>query len=105
MLRETSIIDYTKDGGWKIENDLSWTGIEMKPGLKKVKLSHCSMGSVAKKDFEEKISFLFSNFLSWFCRSFFSAALSCFIIWHLPLQCITGLALFSQFRANEEMLI
>jgi hypothetical protein len=63
------------------------------------------VGAVPKNDFIEKmISFLFSDFLSGFSLSFFASCCSFFIIWHLPLQCIIGLALFSQFLAYFEVL-
>jgi len=62
-------------------------------------------GTEAKKDFVERmISFLFSDFLSGFSWSFFASCCSFFNIWHLPLQCIIGLALFSQFLAYFEVL-
>ena len=56
--------------------------------------------SVAKKDFEERaISFLLSAFLSGLSWSFLFSWLIFLNSTHLPKQCISGFALFSQMPA------
>jgi len=56
-------------------------------------------GKIAKNDLLERASFLLSPFFL-FPVVHFSSSCIFFIIWHLPLQCILALALFTQFLAN-----